>query len=471
MKIIAEDNSPEPLLQPFEDALRTAGHGLFTPGRPITVARAPARLDCMGGIADYCGATVFEAPLGRAVVVGWQPREDARLVVRSLATELNEDGRNAEFCLDDIDAAAYAEVGRRLSREPARAWAAYVLGALAVLRREEDVPTERGANMLVWSNIPIGVGVASSAALEVAALSAACGALGVELPGTRLAALAQLVENKVVGAPCGIMDQVTSALGEPGKLLALQCRPCRVLGRHRLPAGVRLFGLSSRVEHRVSGAAYTNARVAAFMGMAMVNARRADRDEPPLRYLCELSPEDYIEHYRAGLPEHMSGAEFMAAHGSTPDPVTTVDPDLTYRVRPCTDHPIFENRRVERFIRCMERARAGDRTALVEAGGLMQASHWSYGWNCHMGCRETDLIADLVRRRGPDQGLYGAKITGGGSGGTVAILAGEDAEPLVRRIADEYEEATGLKPDLFDSTSPGACAFGTRTYRMKETHD
>jgi L-arabinokinase len=101
----------------------------------------------------------------------------------------------------------------------------------------------------------------------------------------------------------------------------------------------------------------------------------------------------------------------------------------------------------------------------------MHASHWSYGWNCHLGCRETDQIVDIARRHGPDQGIYGAKITGGGSGGTVAILADAAAEGLVRRIADEYEQSTGLKPDIFDSTSPGACAFGIRTYRLKETHD
>jgi L-arabinokinase len=245
------------------------------------------------------------------------------------------------------------------------------------------------------------------------------------------------------------------------------------MGQYNLPDNVRVFGLSSRVEHRVSGTAYTHARVAAFMGLRIINEviEQNSDTENRLRYLCNLAPQRYHQSYRPRLPESMNGAEFQQQYGSTSDAVTSVDPAACYRVRACTDHPVFENQRVQAFIACMERARACDRTALVEAGGLMYASHWSYGWNCHLGCRETDLLVDMVRRHGPDRGLYGAKITGGGSGGTVAVLAEADAEPLLHEVAAEYEQRTGLRPDIFDSTSPGACAFGTRTYHVKDNDD
>jgi L-arabinokinase len=136
-------------------------------------------------------------------------------------------------------------------------------------------------------------------------------------------------------------------------------------------------------------------------------------------------------------------------------------------VRAGTDHPVFENHRVKTFIACMDRAHSGDRSALIEAGGLMYASHWSYGSNCGLGCKETDLIVRLVRERGPEQGLFGAKITGGGSGGTVAILADAEAETRVREIADAYRQATELAPDIFAGTSPGAYAFGPLKYRFE----
>lgn len=474
MALLREHDRPEDLLAGFEEYLGRRGPDFFRPDAPITAARAPARIDCMGGIADYSGSVVFEGTLNRAAVVAVQPREDTLLRARSDTFEREGRPFHAEFNMRDMrdEAGAlkgYDALRALFAQRPDDAWAAYVLGALPVLENEGACRFPGGADMLVWSDIPIGVGVASSAALEVAAMYAAVSAAGCELAEPRLAALAQTVENRVVGAPCGIMDQVTSALGEVGKLLALRCRPCDLMGQHRLPAGVRVFGLSSRVQHRIAGAAYARARVGAFMGLKVILTqmeRRGRRTTEAARYLCALSPRQYREQFRDHLPEQMTGAEFLRAYGETTDAVTRIEPEVVYAVRACTDHPIFENYRVQAFMDCMERAREGDRTALVEAGGLMYASHWSYGWNCGLGCPQTDLIVELVRVRGPQNGFYGAKITGGGSGGTVAVLAEASAGEELRRIGAEYEERTGLEPDIFDGTSPGACAFGPRTYRL-----
>lgn len=459
------------LLADFEDYLAAHGEKIFAASGPITVARAPARLDCMGGIADYSGSVVFEGTLGRAAVVGFQPREDGVVRVRSALLEQRGEPCEARFVLGDFRSTggniSYEDSRRLFTSDSRQAWAAYLAGALFVLEKEGITRLECGANMLLWSDIPMGVGVASSAALEVAAMYAAVEALGLDMEGLKLAELAQTVENRVVGAPCGIMDQVTSALGREHKLLALKCQPCQLMGHHDLPEGVWLFGISSRVEHSVGGAAYTHARVGAFMGLRIIlNAgeQRGEHLQEDDYYLCNLPPDSYRSEYRQLLPERIKGEEFLDRYGSTTDRVTRVDPSQTYAVQGPTEHPIYENRRVQRFIRCMERARNGDRTALVEAGGLMYASHYSYGWNCGLGCEETDLIVRLVQQRGPLQGLYGAKITGGGSGGTVAVLADADARERAVEVAEEYARRTGNEPDLFDGTSPGACAFGHRRY-------
>ena len=480
LKRLTEGAERQGLLGAFEERLRTCGAGspagdvAFAPRSPITVGRGPARIDVMGGIADYSGSVVFEGTLGQAAVVAFQPRTDGLLRVRS--TLLEDQGKPCEVLvpLDELRRGGapvdYEAARARLTADPAGAWAAYVLGAVVVLEREGLARLDGGAGLLLWSDVPIGVGVASSAAVEVASMYAiACG-LGLQIPGERLAALAQMVENRVVGAPCGIMDQVTSALGESGKLLALRCQPCEVLGLGELPPDVAVFGISSRVEHRVGGSPYTDARVSAFMGLKVILSRMQARRMPITErshYLCNVTPRAYREQFRDALPDSIRGDEFLRRWGPTTDKVTRVDPNKTYKVRLGAEHPIYENSRVQAFIECIERAHAGDCTALVEAGGLMEASHWSYGRNCNLGCEETDLLVRLVRRRGPEHGLFGAKITGGGSGGTVAILARKDAAPAVREIAAEYAAQTGITPDIFDSTSPGAYAFGARQYVLE----
>ena len=455
-KLVGPDSDDAGLLAGFASYLRQKGEGFFRAGVPITVARGPARIDLMGGIADYSGSVVFEGTLGRAAVVGFQPRPDDILRVRSVLLE--QQGRPCEVKVraEELRALSYDDARALLTGDDDEAWAAYVLGAPLVLESEGVARLEGGGGFLLWSDVPVGEGVASSAAVEVAAMFALTNSLGLRLPAECLSALAQLVENRVVGAPCGIMDQVTSALGETGRLLALLCRPCRVLGLHELPEQARVFGVSSRVRHSVGGDAYTTARVSAFMGLKIILAEMERRGTPVAeedRYLCNVTPDTYREEFRAALPETISGSDFLRTYGETTDAVTRVNPDRTYSVRLGAEHPIFENERVQRFIECMERARGEDRAALVEAGELMYASHDSYGRNCGLGCEETDLLVDFVRRRGPAQGLYGAKITGGGSGGTVAILADKDAEATVRQIAADYEGRTGLTPDIFDRSA------------------
>jgi L-arabinokinase len=304
--------------------------------------------------------------------------------------------------------------------------------------------------------------VASSAAIEVAAMRAIDAAYGVGLEGLDLARLCQIVENRVVGAPCGIMDQVTCALGRQGALLALRCQPHDVLGFHVLPAGCQVVGINSKVKHAVGGRRYARARVGAFMGLTII--QRHLGGDPFGGCLANITPRQFRSEFHALLPARLRGADFLRQYGETPDPVTEVDPDETYSVRACTAHPIYENDRVQRFVKLLGEAHGpAARKALRAAGRLMYASHWSYGKLCALGSAETDLLTQAVRRRGPDQGLYGAKITGGGSGGTVAILAAADAGDVLREIAVEYERRTGIRlarADLMMGSSPGALAMG-----------
>jgi len=428
----------------------------LSPRAPVYVARAPARLDVMGGIADYSGSLVLEGTLARVAYAAVQVRRDRKLRAMTLGVP---DAEPFELNLDDLvtrgKPKTYAQLRQLFANH--KRWAGYVLGGLAVLQREGLVGAwPHGLNLLLQSDIPIGAGVASSAAIEVAAMSALTAAYGLALEPLHLAQLCQMVENHVVGAPCGIMDQVTSALGRPQRLLALRCQPCAIEGAHRVPDGYQFVGINSAVKHSVGGTAYGRVRCAAFMGYRIATVGRGLVPRPH-GYWCNVTPEEFAQIENL-LPEQMTGAAFMSRYGSTHDAVTTVQPHMTYPVRQASRHPVFENARVEQFLTLLGQ---GDERSMARAGKLMYESHASYS-ACGLGAEETDLLVKLVRRRGEKRGFLGAKITGGGSGGTVAILIRDEARPLLREIVREYRGLTGRAAVLLSGSASGAAAWGTR---------
>jgi galactokinase len=424
---------------------------------PVIVARAPGRLDVMGGVADYSGALVAQATIGEGAIAGLTKRADRIVRIRSVGIERENLTPVVEVSLDELtgpgSSADYGAAHGQLTADPSTRWAAYIAGCFMVLVAEKAVDGfAQGANILLDSRVPLGAGVSSSAAIEVAAMRAISIAYGVKLDGVTLARLAQMVENRVVGAPCGIMDQMASTLGVLDGLMLLRCQPHEFLGTQTLPAGVRAYGINSNVKHSVGGGAYARARVAAFMGRKLIGAP----------HLAQLTPARYQAEFAASLPGRMVGADFISLYGETGDPITRIDPETIYPIRSSTEHAIYENDRVERFVALL-RAPKDLPLALTRAGRLMYGSHWSYG-RIGLGARETDFLVALARKRGPERGVYGAKISGGGSGGTVVILThGDHAEEIVDGVAREYHETTGIVPQVFAAgLSPGAMAFGHR---------
>jgi len=446
----------------------------FAPDRPVVVARAPARLDVLGGIADYSGATVLELPLDRSARMAAQATGDGFLVARSDRADVPGRGHacaEARVPWSVVGAGAADAAPRRLCaalNADGAHWAAYVLGPLSVLHAAGLLPVSAGGvRLFVWSDAPVGAGVSSSAALEVATLRALTALWGLDLDPLGVARLARQAEHQVAGAPCGIMDQVAATLGQAGHLLVLRCQdsggqPATVLGQRRLPPGVRVAGLDSGVAHRVAGAQYGRVRTAAFMGRSIIAAH--DPGEPPGGYLCNLAPARFLARHAPLLPEELCGARFLARYGETGDDATRVEPDTLYRVRDCATHPVLEQANVAAFLNAIDGyARDGDPAVLTEAGAAMYRSHESYGARCGLGTPETDTIVDLVRELGPRYGLYGAKITGGGAGGTVAILgAGLAVAEGVERVRVAYERASGRQATVLAGSSDGAWATPVR---------
>ena len=438
----------------FENLCRREAGDFFLPETPVWVARAPGRLDVMGGIADYSGSLVAEMPIEQAALCAVQAGgvKDNTVIVRSGNAEseglTSEVRLPAEVFINPVSLLKFLR-----ESAPSLRWAGYIAGCFALLRAEGLIPRSTGGRFFLYSNVPLGAGVSSSAAVEVASMRALCAAFGVEMDGLSLARLCQRVENDVMDAPCGIMDQVTSAFGESGKLLLLLCQPHQIQGNVTLPNGWSVFGIDSGVKHSVGGVAYTNTRVAAFMGFKIL----ADSAGSGFGgHLCNITPNVYQEISPNGLPETMAGSDFLSMHGGIYDSVTAVEPGETYSVRAAAEHAIFENHRVRRFV---ENLRQASDAAFMEAGIHMAGAHKSYS-ACGLGAPETDLLTELVAEL---PGVSGAKITGGGSGGTVCVLCRTEAEPdIVRELATRYTDRTGITPRLIRGTSPGALATPPR---------
>lgn len=444
----------------------------FSRGRELFVTRAPGRLDLMGGIADYSGSLVLEFPIAGATHVALQRNGSETLKVVSLGSDSTGAPRTFEMSLTELKSAdtpiEYARARDWFERHAEHHWAAYVAGAFLALMRERGADFKEGATLLISSEVPEGKGVSSSAALEVAAMQAIVAAYGIELSPTEMALLCQRVENLVAGAPCGVMDQMTAVCGEAGRLLALLCQPCELRGSLKLPCELEVWGIDSGIRHSVGGADYTIIRTAAFMGYRIIADvaglpwREADRviaidDERWGGYLANIGTEEFDRDFAHRLPERILGGEFLKLYQGTTDPVTAVMPERLYPVLSATRHPIYEHARVKRFAEILENWRGLDQANLL--GELMYQSHESYS-RCGLNSAGTDKLVSLVRQTGTGRGLYGAKITGGGSGGTVAVLGRRGAGDSVKALAEEYGQSVGRRPALISGSSPGAARFG-----------
>jgi galactokinase len=446
-------------------------HNFFNK-QDLTVTRAPGRLDVMGGIADYSGSLVLELPIAEATFVALQKDDSRQLSIASLLAG----GKVITFQMpldaleSDGEPLSYADAQRYFKIEPGKHWAAYVAGVFLVLMRDRGTRFRHGARLLISSRVPEGKGVSSSAALEVATMSAVAAAFDLEIPGRELALLCQRVENLIVGAPCGVMDQMTSACGEENQLLALVCQPAELLGTIKLPEDLALWGLDSGVRHSVGGGDYGSVRAGTFMGYRIIaelaglsvdetgNVVAVD-DSRWGGYLANLPPSEFQDRFANNLPATMSGSEFLARYGGTTDAVTQVDPQRIYQVHAPVAHAVYENSRVHRFADLLRRGRPLAKEEKKALGELMYESHASYS-ACGLGSQATDDLVELVRTAGVDQGLFGAKITGGGSGGMVAVLGDAAASPAVMNVSQRFSELSGKQSYVFSGSSPGSASFG-----------
>jgi galactokinase len=371
------------------------------------ICAAPGRVNLIGEHTDYAEGFVMPAAIDFATLAGISPRSDGRIVIYS-----ENYGNERVF-----DAAALPPAANHH-------WSDYPLGVLSVLAGEgHRIPA---FSLSLWGDVPLGSGLSSSAALEVATALAVTSLLQVNYPGPVLARLCQRAENEFVGASSGIMDQFISANGAKDHALLLDCRDLS-FRLAPIPSSVTLVIANSMVRHAVSGGEYTSRRAQVEEAAAVIARHR-----PEVRFLRDATLDDLAAY----------GAEMSAS--------------ALKRAR----HVITEN------IRTVAAADALISHDMAELGRLMAEAHRSYSQDFEASCVECDAMVELAQGL---PGLIGARLTGGGFGGcTVNLVEADRAPAFSKALAERYATRTGILPQIhICHASGGAHRVDTRIQAVR----
>lgn len=373
--------------------------------RPTAVSAAPGRVNLIGEHLDYNEGHVLPVAIDRTIMVAFAARPDGRVRLYSLDFD-----QESAFDLQGIE------------KDPDAPWSDYVRGVAWALR--EAGHRLSGLDAALQGDVPIGAGLSSSAALEVAALGTFEAASGLRLDRRDLALLGQRAENGFVGVSCGVMDQMAAALGRTGHALLIDCRslehefvalPLEAAGAAGR-GGLCLVVTDSGVRRALLDSQYNVRRDECRRAAELLAAAIADR---PIAALRDVRPED------------------LARHGDV------LPPDLRKRAR----HVVEEERRV---LRSVEALRGRDVEAL---GEMLDASHRSLRDDFEVSCPELDLLVDLARAQ---PGVLGARLTGAGFGGcTVNLVRAEALEAFREHVVERYRAQTGKEGRMYVCRAAG----------------
>ena len=353
------------------------------------VFSAPGRVNLIGEHTDYNEGFVLPMAIDHRTYVAIAKRNDRRVRAKSLV--LKEDG---EFDLDD----------RSLSLE--KRWLRYVAGVAWTLAEHGLKIT--GADLLIDSDVPIGGGLSSSAAIEVATAKALTTIAEVKIDDITLARAAQQAEAVFVGARVGIMDQLTAMLGRREHALLIDCRSLEAKPISLAHLKATMVVCNTNVRHDLASSAY--------------NERREE---------CERG----VEHLRQKLPH------IRSLRDVTLDDFRKCEDELPEPVRRRCRHVVTEN---DRTLKAAEALRAGDRAML---DSLMKASHASLRDDYEVSSYELDAMVDIAWRH---EAVVGARMTGGGFGGcTINVVRPDAVEDFSAFVRNEYRAASNIEPDIY----------------------
>ena len=353
---------------------------------PAGIWAAPGRVNLIGEHTDYNDGFVLPFAINRSTAVAAAPRRDRTARVYSAFGE-------GSLVSADLN---------ELSTGSVQGWAAYPLGVLwAFEDRGTGVP---GLDLYVDSNVPVGAGLSSSAALECAVAVMANDLSEAGLTGPELAVLGQRAENLMVGAPTGIMDQSASLLGEEGHAVFLDCRSreAELVPLDLAGSGLTLLVIDTRVSHEHASGGYASRRASCEQGAKVMGVAA----------LRDLTVDD-----------------LAAAAG-------VLDEETFRRVR----HVVTENARVLAAVDILRTDGPG------KLGPLLNESHESMRDDFEISCPELDLAVEAAGRAG----ALGARMSGGGFGGSaIALVDSAAADAVTAAISDAFAAAGYTAPAVF----------------------
>lgn len=361
---------------------------------PTVWALAPGRVNVIGEHVDYNGGWVLPAAIERAMALVLAPRKDRQVVL----ADAREEG-TVSFSLDAV------------SRSADHCWSNYVKGVVAGLQaRGVAVP---GFSACLYSEIPIGGGLSSSAALEAVTALALQQLIGFAMEPMELAKLCQKAEHDFAGVPCGLMDQAAVIHCREGHLLLLDCATEEVVHAPFVDPAWSLMVINSKVAHQLAGGEYAKRRASCERAAELLGV-------PSLR---ALSADDLPAIAERGVLDEEQSA--------------------------CVRHVLTENARTQGAV---EALRAGDYARL---GALMKASHVSLRDDYRVSCEELDFIVATAQDL---PAVAGCRMTGGGFGGSAIALVESPAVGEVQAALEKaYDERFGFAPGIF-VTRPAAGA-------------
>ena len=365
---------------------------LYGTSKGVGVTRAPGRVNIIGGHTDYNEGFVLPIAIARDTVVAFKPNGSQELNVHSMALE-----ESGTFPLDAPEMPA----------EPQ--WLRYVAGVARVLQDEAGLDLA-GVDMVVHTMLPVGGGLSSSAALEVASALALTSAVHVELDRRKLAQMCMRAENEHAGMRCGVMDQYTALFGEAGSAVRLDCRSMQ----HELVPcstdAAKFVVCDTGVRRELGTSEYDNRRNECERGVA--EAARILTAQP-------------VEALRDLVPGELSALQ------------PELDAVIFKRVR----HVVTENARV------LDAAKNMRLQNYVALGVLMDASHESLRDDYEVSCEELDTMVEIAWSQ---TGVYGSRMTGGGFGGcTINLVDAEHVDSFCKNMALAYEAKTGIAPHVY----------------------
>ncbi|AJT66585.1 Galactokinase [Streptomyces lydicus] len=392
---------------------------------PEGIWAAPGRVNLIGEHTDYNDGFVMPLALPHTTVAAASARPDGVLRLHSGGA----DGGVVELRTDELRPPGPGPA-------PQGGWAAYPAGVVWAMR-EAGLPVG-GADLHYESTVPTGAGLSSSAALEVATALALNDLYGLGLAPVALARLAQRAENAFVGVPCGIMDQTAAACCTAGHALFLDTRD---LTQRQVPfdlaaEGLRLLVVDTRVQHALGDGAYAQRRAGCERGARALGVRALR--EVPYAHLPEA-----LGQLAERLPDDLPDEPWDEPRDERRD-----DPRAEPSVRDLVRHIVTENHRVQEVVARLD---AGETRAI---GPLLTAGHASLRDDFRISCAELDLAVDTAVAAG----AVGARMTGGGFGGSAIVLVEEAAAKTVTTAVTEAFAAAGFVPPRVFTAVAGAGA-------------